>query len=281
MFHCVLRKVETDPGDRAIESWRKGQASFFGVGAGTCVLFSLVAFCLGCATTPRGASSENAAVEALPKVVISAQRYRKAYLIFPEDQIDVIVLKHPEVTRSCLVRPDGYITLPILDDVKAAGITPEELDEELTKAFSGRLEAPEVSVILTSFRPPTVYVLGEVRQPRAVPFREVSTAIQAISLAGGFTNRSNKGEVVLIRLRDDGYLEAIPLTAETKGRGRAYLSLSNVSLQPDDLLFVPRSIMGEVTVFLTDSLNPILNSVNSLLSTYTNFRLNQFLTEIN
>ncbi len=217
--------------------------------------------------------SAESGVAAQPEIVVAKDRYIKEYILAPQDVIEVSILKHPEVTRACLIRPDGYITLPILDDVKAAGITPSALDAQLTELFSARLQNPEVTVIVTDLRPPLVYVLGEVGQPRAVPLREVQSAVQAVASAGGFTTRSKEKSVVIIRLLDDNRLVAIPVQVQARGRGARYIALSNVPLQPDDVVFVPKKIISKFNVFLSESVNPIMSTVNNMFATYTNFRL--------
>jgi polysaccharide export outer membrane protein len=251
----------------------------------------LLAVAAGCVSTNRAGSqpaelgavnalpSAQAGVPADPAVVVSKNRYRKEYVLAPQDVIEVSVLKHNEVTRACLIRPDGYISLPILDDVKAAGFTPSELDAHLTGLFSKRLKDPEVTIVVTDLRPPLVYVLGEVGQPRAVPLREAQTAVQAVASAGGFTTRSKEKKVVIIRLIEDNRLMAIPVQVQATGRGARYIALGNVPLEPDDVVFVPKKPIAKLNVFLNESINPLLSTVNNMFSTYTNVKLIEVLEE--
>jgi protein involved in polysaccharide export with SLBB domain len=153
------------------------------------------------------------------------------------------------------------------------------LDARLTELLSSRLQNPEVTVIVTDLRPPLVYVLGEVGQPRAVPLREALTAVQAVASAGGFTVRSKEKSVIIVRLMEDNRLMAIPVQVEAAGRGARYIALSNVPLQADDVVFVPKKAIAKLNVFLTESVNPLLSTVNSMFSTYTNFKLIEVLEQ--
>lgn len=250
----------------------------------------LLVMAAGCASTVNGpaqtsiplddavpaapaAPDSQAGIAADPGVVVAAGRYRKEYVLAPQDVVEVTVLKHPEVSRSCLIRPDGYITLPILDDVKAAGLTPAALDARLTGLFSERLQKPEVTIIVTDLRPPMVYVLGEVAQARAVPLREAQTALQAVANAGGFTVRAKEKSVVVIRLTEDDRLVATAIQVQPRGKGARYMALGNVPLQPDDIVFVPKRAIARMNLFFNESVNPILATVNNMFATYTNFKL--------
>ena len=269
----------------------RGKDLQWGQVASACALAVLMAVATGCisARQPAGQGANSGASKGLPSarigvpadpgVVISAERYRKEYVLAPQDGLEVSVLKHPEVTRACLIRPDGYITLPMLDDVKAAGLTPSALDAKLTELLSARLQDPEVTVIVTDLRPPMVYVLGEVAQARPVPLREAQTAIQAVAGAGGFTTRSKTKKVIVIRLLDDNRLMAIPVMAQATGAGARYIALTNAPLQADDVVFVPKKAISKLNVFLSESVNPLMSTVNSMFSTYTNFKLIEVLEE--
>ena len=121
------------------------------------------------------------------------------YLIGPEDVIEVIVWKEPDVSRVVLVRPDGKISLPLIGDIKAEGLSPKALAEELKRAFSEYIEAPEVSVIVKEVNSPKIYVMGKVNSPGVFPLRSEITVLQAITLAGGFAEWAKKSKVIILR----------------------------------------------------------------------------------
>ncbi|MBI4556787.1 MAG: polysaccharide biosynthesis/export family protein [Candidatus Hydrogenedentes bacterium] len=216
-------------------------------------------------------------VPAVPEVVESTRRFSREYVLAPLDSVEVVVLKHPEVGRTVAIRPDGYLTLPVVDDVKAAGMTPSELDQKITELLAPRLVNPEVSIIVTSLRPPAVYVVGDVAQPTIVPLRDATTVFQAVARAGGFTTKSAKRSVILIRLQDDNRLTATRLDLEQRGKGAAYLALNNVPLEAEDIVFVPKTLIARLNVFINENINTVLTGVNSVLSTYNQIRFTEII----
>jgi len=214
------------------------------------------------------------------QVIVSEKRFRKEYVFGVGDQLEVLVRKVPEASRTVTIRPDGFVTLPLIDTVKAAGLTAPELKVALTEALGHRLVAPEVNVIAVQTRPPTVYVSGDVNAPIPVPLRTASTAMQAITAAGGFRRSAATRSVYVIRLGEDGHLNAIPVTPAVKGQVGSYLALGEVPLQADDIIFVPESRRSQVTRFIDDMINRPLQGVNSMLSIYFNFKLIEAYTRI-
>ena len=207
----------------------------------------------GCAIMP-GATTQ---VPAPKDVIRSSVRFQKEYLLATGDQIEVSVWRVPEISRQVIIRPDGYISIPLLQEVKAAGLTPKELAESVRKALAGRLVNPEVTVIPITVRQPTIYVLGDVRTPGAFPAHNAVTAVQALALAGGVLRSGNENDTVVIRLSDDGHLEAIPIGGSfTLSQAVPYLTLASTVLKPDDILFIPESGRSEVFRALTDLLVP-------------------------
>lgn len=207
----------------------------------------------GCAVMP-GTTTQ---VPAAPEVIRSSVRFQKEYLLAAGDQIEISVWRVPEISRTVFVRPDGFISLPLLQEIKAAGLTPKELAANVTKALSGRLVNPEVTVIPILVRQPNIYVLGDVRSPGAFLARTAVTAAQALALAGGVLRSGYEGGTVLIRLTDDGYLEAIPIgDGFSVSQVAPYLSLASTVLKPDDIIFVPESGRSQIFRSLSDILVP-------------------------
>ena len=207
-----------------------------------------------------------------PEVLQSLTRYEKAYVIGPGDEIDVSVYRNPEISRVGVVRPDGFISIPLLDDVKAAGYTVSGLDQHLTERLSDRLVDPEVTVSINNPREPMVYVFGEVGVATAVPFRQARTAAQAIALAAGFNVRAKRGHVAIIRLDDEGHLHAYVVEA-LSGQPGFYMALQNMHLQPDDLIIVPESGRSQFVRAVQDFLNVPLGGINQALNPYFQFRI--------
>ncbi len=205
-----------------------------------------------------------------PEVIRSSVRFQKVYLLVEGDQVEVSVWRTPEISRSVMIRPDGFISLPLLQEVKAAGLTPGELAESVRVALANRLLRPEVTVIPVTVRQPTVYVLGEVRAPGAFPLRTAVTAAQAIALAGGSLRSAAEAAVTVIRLSDDGFLEAISVQSDSYfSQPGPFLALAATPLKADDIVFVPESGRSQVMRVMNDLLVPF--------QIYLNYKLIQSL----
>jgi polysaccharide export outer membrane protein len=208
-----------------------------------------------------------------PRIVQTSSRFKKEYVLIPGDQLEVSVWRVPELDRKVTLRPDGYITLPLVDEVKASGLTPAELDQELTERYSKRLLNPEVTVVAEHVRQPVVYVVGDVRQPAAVPLRDAATALQAVVLAGGLLRSAASRDIAIIRLNEEGYLQAIALTVGLDGQPGPYVALASLPLEADDIIFVPERGRSQIARFLDDFVTRPLLGVSALTSVVVNFRL--------
>lgn len=206
-----------------------------------------------------GCVAQRTDVESLavkPEIVRSAVRFQKEYLLFSGDQIEIAVWRVPEVSRTVTIGPDGKISLPLLQDVQASGLTARELAESVKKLYSSRLLNPEVTVIPISIRQPVVYVIGDVKNPAAIPYRNAQTALQAIGLAGGLLRSTAESDVTIIRLASDGYLMAIPIEAEAGGQPGPYMGFGLAKLEPDDIVFVPESNRSQAVRFMNEFVFP-------------------------
>jgi polysaccharide export outer membrane protein len=214
-----------------------------------------------------------------PHVIQTATRFQKEYVFAPGDQLEIVVRRAPEVSRTVTIRSDGNISLPLIQDVQAAGRTPKELADDLTARFATRLVDPEVNVIATQIRQPVVYVTGDVTQAAVVPLRDAPTAIQALTAAGGIKRTGATREISLIRLNPDGFVQAIAIPVPVKGQPGPYMALRSTLLQADDVLFVPESGRSQIARVLDDFVNRPLTGVNSVLGLYLNFRLVNAITK--
>ena len=212
-------------------------------------------------------------IEVPKEVVASERRFHKEYVWSPGDQLEVVVRDAPEVSRTVVVRPDGFISLPLIDDVQAAGLTPMELKDSLTRKFSERLVNPEVSVIAVQVPPPMVYVLGEVTNNAALPLRNAPTAAQAITMAGGLRKSAKASKAVIIRLGEDGYLRAIPVNTSVGGQPGSIFGLRTTLLKADDIVFVPENGRSQVARFLDEIVNRPLQTLTGIIGVYFQFRL--------
>ncbi len=157
------------------------------------------------------------------------------YRIGREDVLEVVVWHEPELTRVVPVRPDGKISLPLAGEVDAAGKTPAELQQGLSKALSPFIRDTAVAVLVREINASRVFVLGEVTRPGGFPLRGPVSVVQAIALAGGRTEFGGD-DVVWLRQKPDGSTERVELSFKDLMKGEAAGALS---LRGGDVLYVP------------------------------------------
>ena len=126
------------------------------------------------------------------------------YRIGPEDVLDVAVWRDPDLSKTLAVRPDGFISLPIVGEMKADGKTPVELAGEIRNKLKPYIQDPSVTVIVKEVNSSRVFVTGEVAHPGAFPLKGRVSLLQAIALAGGFSEFANTDGIVVIRPGKDG-----------------------------------------------------------------------------
>jgi polysaccharide export outer membrane protein len=117
----------------------------------------------------------------------------------PEDVLEVVVWRNQDLSRVVVIRPDGMISMPIIGDVQAAGLTSDQLAEKITKRLKDFKENPSVSVSVKEVNSYTVFLLGEVVKPGKYQLKSYTTILQAISMAGGFTPFASKNKLQVIR----------------------------------------------------------------------------------
>ena len=133
----------------------------------------------------------------------------EGYRIGPEDVLQIGVWKNEAMSRTVPVRPDGMISLPLLNDVKAAGLTPMELRDLLIKSLAEYMPTPEVSVILTDVRSFKVSVIGEVAKPARYELKSWTTVLDVLALAGGLNQFAARNKIVILR-PDGKTMQRIP-----------------------------------------------------------------------
>ena len=158
------------------------------------------------------------------------------YVIGPEDALDISVWKEPDVSRAVPVRPDGKISLPLLNDIQAAGLTPMQLQAAITEGLKKFFTGPQVTVIVTQINSRRIYVMGEVARPGAFPMLPNMTILQALSTAGGFSQYAKLRGIYLLRTENERQV-TYPFNYREVIRGRR--SEQNIALKPGDTIVVP------------------------------------------
>lgn len=123
----------------------------------------------------------------------------KTFNLGPEDIILVRVWREPELSSQMVIRPDGKITMPLIREVDASGITPEQLAARISEALSQYLNNPQVLVQVLAVRSKRYMISGEILKPGAYPLAVSTTVFEAITLAGGFRDFANKKKITIVR----------------------------------------------------------------------------------
>ena len=223
----------------------------------------LLALCTGCQSTAGSSSnsSSGATIYQYP-----AER-EETYRLEAPDEIEIAVIPQSEIDRTVAIRPDGKISLPLIGDVFAEGLTPEELAAELTEKLSKYVKNPSVSVIVTGFNSKKVYVIGEVFDQGAYPYTGTTSVFEAVEEAGSFTRRASLGRVILVR----GDLEnPMVIDINLKEVVKRGIKAKDLNLQPGDIVYVPPNGFAKAGYAVEQILFPFMpilglgSSVNSV-----------------
>ena len=175
---------------------------------------------------------------------VTEERYR----LQPGDVLEIQYRYSPEFNQTVTVQPDGYVTLEVGGDLKIAGMTVDQTRQAILKKASARLQDPIATVILKEFQKPYFVVAGEVAQPGKIEMRERVTAIQAIMLAGGMKESAKSSQVVVFRKINSDIAEVKLLNLKSIRRTS---DLENdLTLQPGDMVFVPRDKISKIERFM-------------------------------
>jgi polysaccharide export outer membrane protein len=184
---------------------------------------------VGAISRPGEALAQNPADKPLAGVPAGGPNYK----IGPGDVLQIVVWKEPELTRDVLVRADGWLTLPLLGEIEAAGRTPRQLTDELTRGLSRFLTAPQVTVGVGQATRARVYVIGQVVRSGEIPLSFPLTVVQALALSGGFREFA-RTDAILVVSRDR---DVTSFNYKKFEAGRDLVQ--NVALQPGDIIVVP------------------------------------------
>jgi polysaccharide export outer membrane protein len=158
------------------------------------------------------------------------------YKIGAQDMVQIDVWKEPEITRTIPVRPDGKISLPLVNDVQAAGLTAMQLAGVIREGLTKYLTNPQVTVTVTMINSRRVYLTGEVSRTGALPLLPNMTVLQALSSAGGFTPFAKMKDIYILRI-ENGRQTKYPFHYRDVVKGKR--QEENILLQPNDVIVVP------------------------------------------
>jgi polysaccharide export outer membrane protein len=187
------------------------------------------------ATSERPTTMVAKAAE-LPEVRPAPGAESPDYVIGAEDHLNVSVWKEPELSMVVPVRPDGGISLPLINDVNAVGLTPMQLAAHVTARLKQFLAEPRVTIIVTQINSRRFYVLGEVGRPGAFPLLPNMTVLQALSTAGGFREFANPSKIYVLR-NENGTAKKYPFNYKQVIAGKRIEQ--DIQLKPGDTVVVP------------------------------------------
>lgn len=170
---------------------------------------------------------------------LAEPREADRYIIGPGDTLNVTVWRHPDLSASVPVRPDGLITTPLVEDVRASGMTPTELARAMEEQIGRFIVDPVVTVVVTGFAGPysrQIRVIGQAAEPRALQYRENMTVMDVMIEVGGLTDFAAGNRAKIIR-HEHGRRQEIPVKLDrliNRGDIRA-----NVPMKPGDTLLIP------------------------------------------
>lgn len=158
------------------------------------------------------------------------------FVIGPEDVLGIIFWREPEISGDVTVRPDGRITLPVIGEMQAAGLQPEELQERILSASTKYLTDPNVAVVVRTINSRRIFVTGRVQTPGAHLLKGPVNVLQAIALAGGLTEYANSKNVMVLRVTN-GRTQTFKFNYKDVSKGKNLEQ--NIQLLPGDTVVVP------------------------------------------
>jgi len=173
--------------------------------------------------------------------IAQAETETAMYRVGPLDGIEIFVWRDPELSRGVTVRPDGRISVPLIEDLPAAGLTPTQLARDIESQLKKYVQDPIVTVIVTSFNGPydrQVRVVGEAAHPQAIPYRDNMTVLDAMIAVGGLTQYAAGNRAKIVRTVNGKETEYTVYLSDLIKYGDVE---ANVQLLPGDILIIPQS----------------------------------------
>jgi polysaccharide export outer membrane protein len=174
--------------------------------------------------------------------------HRPRYTLRAGDVLQLEYRYTPEFNQTVTVLPDGYVNLNVVGDLKVSDLTLAQAHDAIIQKAQARLNDPELNLILKEFQPLYVVVSGEVGKPGKIELREKTTAMQAVFLAGGFSESAQTGQVLLFRKINSDTAEVRKLNL-TKLHKTVDLE-RDIQLEPGDMLFVPRDKVQKISRYV-------------------------------
>jgi polysaccharide export outer membrane protein len=191
------------------------------------------------------------------------------------DEIEVKFFNNDVFNETIAVRPDGRITIQKIGDIFVAGMTPSELDSLITTRYAEIIKSPEVTVFVRKFGGYQVYVLGEVERPGSYAVERDLTLVQTLAAAGGVKNSAKLGSIMVLRPGKEGAISALKVDVSDYLKGRRFnvyiaekdleVSMNEFYMQPQDIVYVPTTVISDISTFMTQVYAGLLPPVDVYL----------------
>jgi polysaccharide export outer membrane protein len=188
-------------------------------------------------TTPQSQANDKSSSQSRAAATSEKTHSDDSYVIGANDTLSISVWKEPDVSRSVPVRSDGKISLPLVGELQAAGQTPRQLEQEITKRLQNYISEPEVTVIVTESKSQKINILGMVARPGTYLLSGSTTVLDAIAMAGGFKDFAKKKSIYVLRTNPDGTQKRFPFNYKEVIKGTN--PEQNIKLLAGDTLIVP------------------------------------------
>jgi polysaccharide biosynthesis/export protein len=188
-------------------------------------------------STPAGPAAAGSA-PATPPVAApnSGATVPADYLIGPDDVLAIVFWRDKDMSTEVVVRPDGKISLPLLNDIQASGLSPEQLRLQLTEAASKLIEEPTVTIVVKAINSRKVFVMGQVNKPGPYPLSGTTTVLQLIATAGGLLEYADEKNIRVMRT-ENGKQASYKFNYKDVVQGKNLKQ--NIDLKPGDTVIVP------------------------------------------
>lgn len=185
------------------------------------------------------------------------------YTISLNDVLEIFIWKHTDLSRDVIVRPDGKISMPLIGDIMAEGLTLNKLDAEITKRYSEYLVSPDVSIAVKTFAGEKVFIFGEVTTPGIHTFQKNSSLIEVLAKAGGWNQYAKISNIFVIRgdLTKEPEVILIDIKEILSGNTRL-----NIMIYPKDIVYVPSTTIADVGRFVRDYLGPLQTTLSTIIT---------------
>jgi polysaccharide export outer membrane protein len=206
---------------------------------GKCVWGSAVAAAAVLALAPAslGAQQEQPSGAGGRGAATATARPAPPYVIGPDDVLSIVFWKDKDLSAEVTVRPDGKVSLPLLNDIQAQGRTPDELRDALKQAAQAFVEDPNPTVMVKEIKSRRVFITGQVEKPGPYPLTGETTVLQLIAMAGGIREFADGSNITIIRKVDNGRTEILPFNYRDVLKRKNLTQ--NVQLKPGDTVVVP------------------------------------------